>query len=183
MRNRTPRPNTPRVSGDASSHTARPVHAARPNALGTALRRVAKLATGLLLGAFAGALAAVTHAGMAGIPGLATDIVWVGPLLATLLVASGASFARDWLGSWCWAGFWLGEVALTFWAFAAPGYGDIVAFHGVAANLWLVLAPLAGAFPLLGALARRRHSAPPGPHPETDQDQPQEDACDLSTRR
>ncbi len=164
-RNRTPRPSE------------------RPVVPRVALRRVAKLATGLLLGAFAGALAAVTHAGMAGIPGLATDIVWVGPLLATLLVASGASFAHDWLGSWCWAGFWLGEVALTFWAFAAPGYGDIVAFHGVAANLWLVLAPLAGAFPLLGALVRRRHSAPPGPHPEADQDQPQEDACDLSTRR
>ncbi|VDG75899.1 Uncharacterised protein [Actinobaculum suis] len=113
---------------------------------------------GAILGAFAGILGVVTHGGMAGLPGLTLNMMWVGPIIAFAVLATGAWYALDTCKNAGWLSYYVVAEALTFaFMWRAPA-NDVVLVNATLANIWLVLAPIAGVAPLVVYAVRRRRN-------------------------
>lgn len=116
--------------------------------------RVMQVLLGVVVGLLVGALASVVHPGP-------VDLPWVGLVIASLLVGSGAWFILEWGKPAAWFGYLLGIVGVTFWILLAPPANDIVtAVPRWASEAWLLLAPVSALAP--SALVRRARVADDG---------------------
>ncbi|MDP9801322.1 hypothetical protein J2S49_001398 [Arcanobacterium wilhelmae] len=93
-----------------------------------------KFLIGALLGAFTGGVGVIVHAGTLAAP-------WAGPLIAFLLVSSGAWVIAERSGVAGWIGYALGAWGVTVWLLLAPPANDI--YNSLTPGLsatWMLLA-------------------------------------------
>lgn len=106
--------------------------------------------TGIFLGAIAGLIGTIVHAGP-------VDLVGVGLAIALALCLTGAWMAVE-IGVPCWVGYALGFYAVLFWLFFFPQNGDRLSdISSWASTAWLWGSILAVTLPifLLRVLSRR----------------------------